>query len=247
MEGAGLSPTSLVRHWVQVEGVPAAAVLDDVIRDLPVRVVGSMAHYEGSALGCPAALVPLLEDRVTLAVAAASVDPEPAAMCSLIMARRHHNAVSRAVYSRIREIVAPPAASSLRCMRPDLQHFVAHVMGMVARACPDSRRWLANATAGTWQVECPSRTRSAIADVARLADVSGTIEVAKHASVACGGRYGVSWLPDDRILIFLLLLFGPPGFFESPPPCLPPTLRAACTPPWRTAMRFSQTTRSPGR
>ena len=235
----------LVAHWCNVEGHAPVYVLDVILQNRAVVKTGPVASYENTQLACPAKHAALLEHRVPLAIAVAGQANSPAAMCSLIVARRHETAVAKAAFGALRELAAPSLGGALRCLRPDLQRFVASTSNVIARACVDARPWLQAAVGPRWDVPPASRTHNTLQHVVRLAAVKGKIVQKSHASLALGGKLGVYWLPDDKLLIFLLLLFGPPAFFAAPPPCLPPPLSTACQPPWRNAISFSKSTPSP--
>lgn len=240
-----ITPAQLVAHWCNVEGRTPADVLNTVLDDHAVEECGDVVRYAGTALACPHRHAGLLSNRVALAVAVAAHAPSPAAMCSLILARRHHTAAAAGAFGALREVVAPTVGGALRCLRPDLQKFVASVAHVIARACPDARSWVAGATKVRWDVAPYTVSHAAIVTVVRAAEIKGKIARKSSASLSLGGKLGVYWLPDDALLILLLLLFGPPAFFGAPPPCLPPPLAAACLPPWKTAISFSGITPSP--
>lgn len=237
-----VTPQTLATHWCTVEGQNPAHILDILFQSTPVETANGLSKFAGTHLSCPTQHRELLEDRAKLVLDVAAIAPSPASMCSLIVARRQQSPVAHAAFEMLREVLAPSVAGSLRCLRPDLQRFVASVAGVLSRACVDSRGWLKTAVATRWDVVPNSRTAYAISEMVAIAGINGKFVAKENASLALGGKIGVCWLPDDRILILLLLLFGPPAFFGSPPPCLPKSLSQACLPPWRNAVRFSSTT-----
>jgi len=235
-----LTAKTVVDHWVMSQGCDPLQLLQLLLSPPPVVQTGQFVAFAGTSLCCPAAAAPLLYAPLALAREAA-VRCAPAALAAVCLSQRDSSTVGRALFAAVKPVLCPAVAPALRCLRADLQHFVAGVAHCLARAGAGSA-WVADATKPCWVVAPGSAVATDIAEMVALAETPGQITIASVASLSFGGDAGVLWLQDDKLLILLLLLFGPPQYLCSAPPNLPPPLQRALDQPWRTAMHFSSTT-----
>ena len=201
---------------------------------------GQYVTLSGTALMCPTALAHLLDDVTALAQAAVLLTAPPVAGLAYLLDHRHCSKQSAKVYASIEELTSPSVAPALRCLRGDLQRFVATVAHVLAKTGGSHNKWVSDVLRTCWVLERGSQCATYLLDLAKQADITGQIVPAADASLSFGGKTGVAWLPDDKLLILLLLLFGPRPYLNAPD--LPPFLASLKLESWPTAIRFSSTT-----
>jgi len=235
-----LTPKALVEHWTAALHWTPLRLLQLLMAPPPIVQVGQFVMYAETDLHCPAGAATLLSAPMALA---RQVAPRcnPAALAAVCLAQRGGTPTGRALFASVQSVLCPATAPALRCLRADLQHFVAGVAHCLARAGAGAA-WLATATQPCWVLVPGSKVAADIAEMVALAETRGRITNSKAASLSFGGDAGVLWLQDDKLLILLLLLFGPPQYLHTPPANLPPPLCSALNQPWRHAIRFSSTT-----
>ena len=119
---------------MHIDGHAPLQILSDLIMPRTVVEAGQYVHLTGSALMCPKSLAHLLDDRVKLAHEAVLAMETPVSGLAFILDHRHCSDVSTAMYASISELVAPSVGPALRCLRGDLQRFVATVAWALAAA-----------------------------------------------------------------------------------------------------------------
>ena len=94
-----------------------------------------------------------------------------------------------------------------------------------------------------WVVEKYGDVAKDLLKIAREAEIPGKIVPIASASLAFGPEIGIAWLPDDKLLILLILLFGTTAYASKRSPDLPSFLQPLEEEEWLTEILFSSTTK----
>ena len=231
----------LVEHWVSIDKHTPLAILEACILPRMRVPAGQYVTLSGTALMCPVALAHLLDDVAALAQEAVLLTAPPIAGLAYLLDHRHCSEQSARVYASIAELTSPSVSPALRCLRGDLQRFVATVAHVLAQTGASHEKWISSVLNTCWVLERGSQFATYLLDLVKQADITGQIVPAANASLSFGGKTGVAWLPDDKLLILLLILFGPKPYLNAPN--LPPFLKSLKLQSWPTAIRFSSTTK----
>jgi hypothetical protein len=234
-----IKPRQLVEHWVHIDGHNSLTILKELIMPRSVAQAGQYVELSGSGLMCPVSLRHLLDDRVKLAHEVILIMASPSSGLAFVTDHRHCSDISTKIYASVAELVSPSVAPALRCKRPDLQRFVATVAYLLAAVGEEHASWISPCIQTRWDVNRGTKVAQDIAYLARQTSIIGKIVPVANASLSFGGKCGVAWLPDDKLLILLLLLFGPTSYINGPyPDFLSPLERQQ----WPSAIRFLSTT-----
>jgi hypothetical protein len=225
----------------------------------PGRGAGQLAEHWAAQLTALGALAELLNKGIAnmyvppelapaadppRAVGLALLAMAPASGFALLAASRRRGGLAGQLWAEVcrHGVVHPLVSDVIATARPDLQRFAAQCAQRLLRAgMPDA--WAEDAIRGPWRIVTGSRFHRDILAAARQAEVPFAA-VRSGASLAVHGLAGVRCTDRDRVLLLLLLFFGPTSYAAALPDCAPAQLATAARAPWLTAMTFTTTTTS---
>lgn len=181
------------------------------------------------------------------AVGLALLAMAPASGFALLSSCRRRGGLAGQLWARVCRagVIHPLVASTLATARPDLQRFAARCAWRLLWAdMPDT--WVEDAVRGPWEVVIGSPFHRDVLAAARLAEVPFAA-VTAGASLAFHGAAGVCCTDSDRVLLLLVLFWGPASYATTLPASAPTQLHTAHQAPWMTEMNTMRTTMSTGR
>lgn len=227
---------TLAEHWVDNGRISPMYCLSVVLENNSVHRGDGFFKLDGTSLEAPNEFEQVATHYM-VAVAyevLVRVEPSIVGLC-LVSARRDHNNLCKQLWDRISMYITIPSdiCSVLRVGRVDLQRFVCDVYGSLLRLTADPQRINDWVLAGIQKWDCAigGKFHSDLNYVCKAAEVQG-VQVKQSASLAFWDGHGVLWTKQDHILVFLLLVFWKPRYFDTPAHDAPQSIKDTCNVPW---------------
>ena len=232
----------LALHWITSSGIYPTALLDILLcSPRPVQKDGFIV-LEKSHLEAPSVFSDIVcfhMDAIIMEVVKLT-QPTVVAL-NMISSRQNNNALCARTWTRVKQYYTMPPlwTSALRIPRADLQALVSKTYGILLRATCDPDRlesWIFGATQ-RWNCTIGSRFMDLVGDAIGLAQIQ-CLATSASPSIGLWGDHGIVLTKSDHILLFLLLVCGPPQLlFATRPEGCPEPVSNALSATWLCTVR----------
>lgn len=240
-----MTPEKVAAHWALAEH--PLECLQHILSDpVPVHIDGGVT-LKHTKLVLPTSFFRFLVTRkIPIAIAILRTINPVSSGLSLITASRKSSPLAARVWAEIKHLVTiPPLLSgALSAARPDLQEAVATIATILLNLAPFDviNTWLNTVASAVWKYHVGTLACSQLVQTCAFSQIQCVSDIA-NPSVVFEHGVGLRWLRSDKVLIFLLLLFGRHRYITSIPALAPDPIHAALQAPWLQPLR-RQTTNS---